>query len=78
MQFFRFAPLKPCAKTLMPMCWPQSRCQFFFEHANVGCGPVISFARTLARYISRRDDVNLVAQVIERQQAIEKHQNAIG
>ena len=57
---------------------PQSRRQFLFQHGNVGCCPVISSARTLARNIGRGDDMDLVAQVIERQQAIEKHQHAIG
>ena len=39
---------------------------------------VIGLARTLARHVSGGDDVDLVAQVIECQQTIEKHQYAIG
>ena len=64
--------------SFVPVRRPQSRRQFLFQHGNVGSGPVISLARTLARNIGRGDDVDLVAQVIERQQAVEEHQHAIG
>src|SRR5580704_8524673 len=56
----------------------QSRGQLLLEHSDVGEGAVIGAARALARNIRGRDDVNLVAQVIESQQAIEEHQHAIG
>ena len=52
--------------------------QLLLEDSDVSEGPVIGAARTLARNIRGGDDVNLVAQVIESQQAIEEHQHAIG
>ena len=40
--------------------------------------PVVGAARTLARHIGGGNDVDLVAQVIEGQQAVEEHQYAVG
>ena len=65
-------------RSFVPVRRPQSRSQFLFQNRNVRGGAVISPARTLARHIGSGDDVNLVAQVIERQQAVEKHQHAVG
>jgi hypothetical protein len=62
----------------MPMCRTQSRRQLFFQDSNVGGGPVISLARTLARDIDRGNNVDLMSQMIEGQQPIEKHQYAVG
>ncbi len=56
----------------------QTRSQLLFQDGDVGGGAIIGPPRTFARYIGGRDDVNLVAQVIKRQQAVEEHQHAIG
>src|SRR5580692_5590017 len=56
----------------------QSCGQLLLEHSDVGERAIVSAARALARNIRGDDDVNLVAQVIESQQAIEEHQHAIG
>ncbi len=62
----------------MPVRRAQSRRQLLFQDGNVRGGPVVSPARTLARHIGRGDNVDLMAQVIEGQQPVEKHQYAIG
>ena len=56
----------------------QSRRQFSLQSGNVAQRAVVGAPRTLARNIGRGHDVNLMAQMIERQQAIEEHQFGIG
>jgi hypothetical protein len=60
------------------MCRTQTGGQLLLEDSDVSERAVIGAARALARNIRGGDDVNLVAQVIEGQQAIEEHQHAIG
>ena len=73
---FQFALSRP--RGFAPVRRPQSRSQFLFQRCNVLRSPVIGLARTFARHIGGGNDVDLVAQMIERQQAIEKHQYAVG
>ncbi len=56
----------------------QTGCQLLLEHSDVSDRAIVSAARALTRNIRGGDDVNLVAQVIESQHAIEEHQHAIG
>ncbi len=62
----------------VPVRRAQSRSQLSFQHGDVRGGAIVSLARTFARHIGRGDDVDLVAQVIEGQQPVEEHQDAIG
>src|SRR5580658_7917237 len=56
----------------------QTSGQLLLEDSDVSERAIVSAARTLARNIRGGDDVNLMAQVIESQHAIEEHQHAIG
>src|SRR6202521_1295758 len=57
---------------------PRAAGQLLLEDCNVGCGAIVGPARALARNIGGCDNVNLMAQVIEGEQAIEEHQHTIG
>src|SRR5580704_3429728 len=61
----------------MPMRRAQARSQLLFEDHNVSECPIIGSSRALARNIGRGDDMNLMVQVIESQEAIEEHQHTI-
>jgi hypothetical protein len=64
--------------SFVPVRRAQACSQLLFQDGNVGSGAIIGAPRTLPRHIGIGDDVDLVAQVIEGQQAIEEHQHAVG
>ena len=66
------------SRRLVPMRRTQTGSQLLFEHGDVSDGAIIGASRALAGNIGSRDDVNLMAQVIEGQQPVEEHQYAIG
>src|SRR5271170_6579119 len=61
----------------MPMSRTQTGGQLLFEDYNVGDRAIVGPSRALARDICVCDDMNLMPQVIEGQQAIEEHQHTI-
>src|SRR6185436_3768704 len=53
-------------------------CQLLLNRRNIGNRAVVGLLRTFVADIGCRDDVNLMPQVIERQQTVEEHQGTIG
>jgi hypothetical protein len=66
------------ARSRLPLRWTQSSSQLFLQHFNVSHRAVIRLSRTLPRNVGAGDDVDLVPQMVEGQQPVEKHQRAIG
>ena len=68
------------------LAWPdfcqwagaQAASQLLFENRDIGERAVIGLAGAFTGDIGGGDDMNLMAQMIESQQAIEEHQHAIG
>src|SRR5580704_10472132 len=59
------------------MCRTQTSGQLLFEDCNVSECTIVGSSRALARNIGSGDDMNLMVQVIESQEAIEEHQHTI-
>ncbi len=62
----------------LPMKGPQTALQLLFQHGNIGDSAIVGAARAFAGNIRHCDDVDLMAEVIEGEQAVEEHQDAIG
>ncbi len=67
-----------CFGGLAPRNGRKSRGQFPFQNSDVAKRPVVRSAWALARHVGSSDDVDLVSQMIERQQSIEKHEFGVG
>jgi hypothetical protein len=62
-----------CASARLP-----SGGEFFFDARDVLHGAFVGGFGRVAGHIRRRHDVDLVAQVIEGEHAVEKHQHTVG
>ncbi len=56
---------------------PRPRRQFALDPCNIRKRPVISLARIFSPHIRRSQNVDLMTNMVKRQQAIEEHQHAI-
>src|SRR5581483_10381745 len=52
--------------------------QLFFKHGDITERSLVGTPRTFSGDIGRRYDLDLVAHVVERQQAVEEHEHTIG
>src|SRR5580704_13690639 len=59
------------------MCRTQTGGQLLFEDCDVSECAIVGSSRALPRNVGSGDDMNLVAQVIKSQEAIEEHQLTI-
>src|SRR5438067_13779736 len=57
---------------------PKSSGQPFFQRGNITYRSLICTTRVFSGDVGRGDDLDLVAEVVERQQAVEEHEHTIG
>src|SRR5207237_1144998 len=66
------------SRRFLPDSRPQPDRELFLKSADIAYRAIIGLARAFGRDISRRNNVNLMPQVIERKQPVEEHEHAIG
>src|SRR5438552_3962004 len=62
----------------MPEPRPQPGRKLFLKNADIAYRAIIGSPRTFGRNVSRRNNVNLMPQMIERQQPVKEHEHAVG